>query len=106
MHSYRDIKFTASRTTSKLTAGKVCYQGQVVHNQTLNEAETRKAFADYARLTMPMGNLAIDSVGSFIAEEIATISIGCGMMPHPMGSSLKRSVITAARASRCRRPSS
>jgi len=71
MHSYRDIKFTASQTTSKLTAGKVCYQGQVIHNHTLDEAETREAFADYARLPIPMGNLAIDSVGAFIAEEIA-----------------------------------
>jgi len=46
MHSYRDIKFTASQTTSKLTAGKVCYQGQVIHNHTLDEAETRKRIAN------------------------------------------------------------
>jgi len=58
MHSYRGIKFTASQTTSKLTAGKVCYQGQVIHNQTLNEAETRNAFAPY--LPRPLCGLGSD----------------------------------------------
>jgi len=72
MHTHQEIKFKSTPSTSKLTADKVCYQGQVIHNRTLDPEETRAAFADFTQLLKPpLSDLAIDSVASFVADEIA-----------------------------------
>jgi len=71
MKSLRDIKFRTTETKSKLTAGKVCHQGKIIHNQTLTKEETAEAFAEYAKIHKAQATFFLDSLEEFIAKEIA-----------------------------------
>jgi len=56
---------------TKLTDGKVCYQGQLVHNHVLDARETRQFFAEYMQLKEPQVNLYLDGLCSFMREYLS-----------------------------------
>jgi len=66
-----EIKFKTTERKTKLTDGKVCYQGQLVHNHVLNVHETRQCFAEYMQLKEPQVNLYLDGLCSFMCEYLS-----------------------------------
>ena len=81
-----EIKFTTTRSDTDLNAGKTCYQGQLRHNAVLTLKETRKAFAEYCGEPESKTGRYIDSLGEFIAREVAA---GHHLNFGPFGVSLK-----------------
>jgi len=71
MTKKQTIKFRSTRSISKLGAGKVCYQAQIISNQTLSERETREAYAAYTHQEQPMANFAINSLCAFMIQQLA-----------------------------------
>ena len=86
MKSQCEIKFTTTRIETDLNAGKTCYQGQLRHNVVLTQKETRKAFAEYCGEPESWAGRYIDSLGEFIAREVAA---GHRLNFGPFGVSLK-----------------
>ena len=39
MHTKREIRFKTSESKSRLNEGTTCYQGQLIHNRTLDKAD-------------------------------------------------------------------
>ena len=81
-----EIKFTTTRSKTDLNADKTCYQGQLRHNIVRSLKETRKAFAEYCGEPESKTGRYIDSLGEFIAREVAA---GRRLNFGPFGVSLK-----------------
>ena len=71
MHTKREIRFKTSESKSRLNEGTTCYQGQLIHNRTLDKASTLEAFCNYCHLGEAMPPLYVQLLGGFIAQEIA-----------------------------------
>lgn len=65
------IKFTTTQSKSRLTEGTVRYQGQLQHNEVLDESLTRRRFAEHAHRSEPETNFYLDALGEFITHAIA-----------------------------------
>ena len=66
-----DIKFKTNLVHKKRADEPTRYQGQVIHNQSMDYAETCRRFAEYLHSNPIMARLYLDSVGGFIAEYVA-----------------------------------
>ena len=80
MKNTHEIKFTASATSTRLTEGKVCYQGQLKHNAVLSEKETKRGFADYCGEPESRTTRYIDALGEYIARSVSEghrLDFGC-----------------------------
>jgi len=66
-----EIKFKTTERKTKLTDGKVCYQGRLLHNRVLDVRDTRRFFAEYMLMREPQTNLVLDGLSAFMAEYLA-----------------------------------
>jgi len=67
----RDIKFRTTESKTRLNEGRVCYQGQLIHNNTMSPKETREHFANYCRRSVAETSFFLDSLGEFMRTELA-----------------------------------
>lgn len=66
-----EIKYATTESKTKLTAGKICYQGQIVHNRAYSLEEVKKELAASTGLKVPVVGMFLDSLGECIGDHAA-----------------------------------
>lgn len=71
MKTIREIQFKTTESKTKLTAGSVCYQGQLIHNASFGQKDTLEKFATHCKQSGAMTRYFLESLEEFIQQELA-----------------------------------